>query len=262
MVEITDIDDERVSHYRSLKFTPKQHIDEKIFIAEGRRVVEKLLKSNLEIISFFATKEFYDHYKLLIESHNISEDKKFFASKSLMQEVVGFRIHTGIMAIAKQASNVAINDLSNTIIAVDGVVDSENIGAIIRNVAAFNFDSFIYDKSSTSPYLRRAVRVSMGTVFNVKVSYSDDLLETLLNLKNMDYSIISAEIAKGSLALNTYNFSEKKVIVFGNEANGVSQRILDASDAIVHIPINSSVPSINVAASSAVFLNFLSNQKD
>ena len=103
----------------------------------------------------------------MIKEHNIPEDQQFITSKSLMKEIVGFKIHTGIMAMAKQPAFVPLTDLSDTIAAVDNVVDAENIGSIIRNTAAFNYDSFLFSNSSASPYLRRSVRVSMGTIFNI-----------------------------------------------------------------------------------------------
>lgn len=257
MIEIVNADDSRISYYRSLKFTPVLHTENNLFIAEGRRVVEKLLKSNLEIVSFFATDEFYDIYSSLIKEHNIPEDQQFITSKSLMKEIVGFKIHTGIMAMAKQPAFVPLTDLSDTIAAVDNVVDAENIGSIIRNTAAFNYDSFLFSNSSASPYLRRSVRVSMGTIFNIKVSYTTDFIQTLKELQSSGYTIISAEINNNSINVYDYKFPKKKVIIFGNEANGISQEVLNISDAVLHIPINENVPSINVAATSAVFLNLL-----
>lgn len=257
MIEIVNIDDTRISHYRSLKFTPSQHIKENLFIAEGRRVVEKLLNSNLDIISFFATTEFYDTYSELIKKHFIPKEQQFFATKELMKEIVGFKIHTGIMAMAKQPTMYPISNLSDTIISVDNVVDAENIGAIIRNMVAFNFDSFLYSNSSSSPYLRRAVRVSMGTIFNTKVSLSTNFIQTLNELKKQNYTIIAAEINNNSIDINNYKFPKKRLIIFGNEAKGISKEILNIADAIIHIPINSEVPSINVAATSAIFLNIL-----
>ncbi len=258
MLEITDIYDERIRHYCSLRYTPKQHIDENIFIAEGRRVVEKILNSNIKIISFFATKEFYDEYQNLIDSRQIPQDKQFVASKELMAQVVGFKIHTGIMAIAERPDFCPISELSDTIVATNNIVDAENIGAIIRNLAAFNFDSFMFDKTSTNPYLRRAVRVSMGTVLSTKIHQSINLIDDLYHLKSMGYTILAAEITDHSTSLFDFQFPQKKVIVFGNEANGISRDILDACNTVLHIPINPAVSSINVAASSAIFLSYIS----
>ncbi len=260
MIEITDINDSRINYYRGLKYTPKSHTDNNVFIAEGCKVVEKLLMSNLEIISFFATGEFYDKFSVLIKKHNIPEERQFVATKKILKNIVGFNLHAGVMAIAKQPDLLKPSELNGVSIALSNITDAENVGSIVRNAAAFNFGSILFDSSSSSPYLRRSVRVSMGNIFSTRACYVENLKNALQELKQNNYTIIAAEITNTSISIRDYKFSQKSIIVFGNESNGISSEILDICDAIVHIPINPEVNSINVAATSAIFLNYISTQ--
>jgi len=255
MIEITDIDDPRISQYRSLRCTPASHTEDKLFIAEGEKVTLKVLKSGLIIESVFATPEFFQEYEQLIQKKKIVENRIFISDKKIMEQIVGFKIHAGIMAMCRQPVDVPVEKMNSPVIVLNGLTDSENVGSIIRNAAAFGIDSIIADENSSSPYLRRSVRVSMGNVIDMKIHHSENIIKTLQDLKvNSGYNIISAEITDDSKPINNFIFPEKYCLVFGNEAHGVSKEILEISDNIVHIPINPEVSSINVAASSAVFM--------
>ncbi len=260
MIEISNINDSRIELYKSLRFTPKSHTDANVFVAETEKVVLKMLESSIEPVSVFAVPEFYEKYSDLIKSKDFPEGNLFMANKELMNEIVGFRIHSGIMAIGKIPHDTPILELDSKIVILNGIIDAENVGAIVRNCAAFGFNSLITDEKSSSPYLRRAVRVSMGNVFEIKVHHSKDIIATINDLKRNGSQILAAEICDGSIALEEANFSDKFCLIFGSEGNGIQTDILNICDNIVHIPISNIVPSINVAASSAVFLHHIKNK--
>ncbi len=256
MIFINDIDDPRVSMYRNLKEIKDSHLNSGLFVAEGRKVALQLLESNIEIVSVFALEEFYRDHSGLINSRGIDENMMYAAGRETMNSVVGFRIHSGIMILAKEPQPKALEELGNRIVVMNGIIDSENVGAIIRNCAAFGIDSVIADPSTSSPYLRRAVRVSMGTVFFTKIHYPADILSTLDLLRNSyGYRITGAEITDTSIPLYDYTFPARFALVFGAESQGIAPGVINKCDDLVHIPINPVVNSINVAASSAVILN-------
>lgn len=260
MIEISDINDQRISFYRSLRFTPVSHTKERVFIGEGEKVVIKLLKSKLTILSLFCTEEFIDKHSNLIKQRNIEENSIFLASKNFMQEVIGFKVHSGIMAMASIPPDIPLEQLSDKIIVLNNIIDAENVGAIVRNIAAFGFDSILVDEKSSSPFLRRSVRVSMGNVIDMKVNHSKNIYDSIFQLKQNHYKIISSEITGSSQSVDDFHFPEKFALVFGNEGNGIDKEMIELSDAVVHIPINLQVSSINVAASSAVILHEIRKQ--
>jgi len=258
MIEITDVNDSRIGLYRNLKDISFSHSEKKLFIAEGSIIVKKLLRSKLKIHSLFATKSFYDEFSDLFNQKYIPEELQFIADKNIMNRIVGFRLHQGIMALAEIPDSTDILNLQPPIIVLHGIVNSENVGAIVRNAVAFGINSFIYDKQTSSPFLRRAVRVSMGTVFSVNYFHSSDLIEDLIRLKSeKDVRIIASEINRNSIPINEIKFTRNSVIVFGSEGKGISEDILNICDKIVHIPITSEVQSLNVASSSAIILSKL-----
>jgi|DewCreStandDraft_4_1066084.scaffolds.fasta_scaffold00225_81 tRNA G18 (ribose-2'-O)-methylase SpoU len=259
MIEIHSIESPNIKVYKSLRGTSTELIENHLFIAEGERVVCKLLNSDLEVVSLFATSKYYEKYGEKIKGKNIPDDQMYVASKEIMEQVVGFRVHTGIMALAKQPEDTELCKLSNKIVVLNGVIDSENVGSIVRNSVAFGFDSLIYDNHSSCPYLRRAVRVSMGSVFHLKVHRSNNLYLTINELKKMGYEIISAELCDGAIPINELSLSNKVVIIFGSEGYGISEDILSLSDKIVFIPISKNINSLNVASSSSIILYYLAN---
>lgn len=260
MLEILSIDDKRINVFKSLRGKAPELLENHLFIAEGEKVFAKLLASELAIVSIFATENYYHKYQDEIAKKNINESRKFVARKSIMEQIVGFRLHSGVMALARQPEDTKLCDLGEQIVVINGVIDAENVGSIVRNAVAFGFNSIIYDSNSSSPYLRRAVRVSMGNIFHLKTHKCDSLLDTIEELKTKGYEVVSSEICDNALPIYNYSFSQKVAIIFGSEGYGVAKEILDVSDKIVSIPIKEQVNSLNVASSSAIILFYISSK--
>jgi len=259
MIYINDIEDGRIAFYRSLRYTPKLHTDNRVFVAEEEKVVVKLLQSDIELVSIFGTKEYLERHAGLIANNNIVEENIFTADKLLMKQIVGYRLHSGFLAIGRQPEDVPLIDLHYPLIMLNALANAENVGSIVRNIAAFGYQSLIYDEASVSPYLRRAVRVSMGNIFQLGVHYTNSIVEIIHTLKQSGCKIISVEISEKSQPLKEFNPDNNRYcFIFGSEGKGISPRVLELSDMTIHIPISSEVPSLNVASSSAVVLNHFS----
>jgi tRNA G18 (ribose-2'-O)-methylase SpoU len=140
------------------------------------------------------------------------------------------------------------------IAALDGISQSENVGSIVRNCAAFGVHIVISGETSCSPYLRRAVRNSMGTVFTLEVVHSPNLLKTLQLLKEQYSTSIIAADPHTNTTLDTLNLTGNVCIVFGSEDAGVSPSIMDIATHAAAIPMSAGVDSLNVGSASAVML--------
>ncbi len=254
MIEITDINDSRINLYKSLRFTPESHILGNVFVAEGEKAVKKMLKSKAEISSVLAIKEFIEDNYHTINERVADKQNVYFAEKALLSEIIGFKIHSGVMAIVKIPDYETLAELSDKIIIMNGIVNSENVGAIVRNCSAFHINSIIFDKNTSSPYMRRAVRVGMGNIVDMKVHASGDISNTISELKLLGYKIICAELTEESIDLRQFHFPGKYALVLGSESPGVSRELLAMSDFIIKIPMNESTNSINVAAASAIIM--------
>ncbi|MBE2189957.1 MAG: RNA methyltransferase [Desulfobulbaceae bacterium] len=254
MISIDNIDDDRIVDYRNLKQQSIHGARKDRFVVEGRKVVQKLLESKLETLSIFATKEFYSENIDLINS-KVNVISQFVASKSMMNEIAGFKLHSGILAVALTPNFCNVGELSDTIVALNKIGDAENLGSIIRNCIAFGVNSIIIDSGTYYPYSRRVARVSMGALFKIKIASYNTLSESLKPLKRNKYNIYAIENNIDSEPVENFNFVGKKILIFGNETNGISREILKVCDSILEIKMNNDIESLNVASASAILLN-------
>ena len=275
--EVTSLNLPELQPYRTLR-RPLEHIRDGIFVAEGEKVVRRLLTSDMTIISMLMTSQWYDQL-FDIADHSSAIDPSihqsirqqftiFLADKHLLESIVGFNLHQGIMAVAKVPTPGTLEEVitgitkPHLLIALDGLVNSENVGVIVRNCAAFGADAIIVGETSSSPYLRRAVRNSMGAVFSMPVIHSLTLVESLSIIKkNYSTKIIAAHLGEDN-SIHTTDLCENICIVLGNEGEGISKTVLNVCDMSVTIPMMNGTDSLNVASASAVFLYEVRKQRN
>ncbi len=211
-----------------------------------------LLKTNLQIKSILATKEYYENSYELISEKNIPD--LFVADKKLMQSVVGHKIHHNVMMCGIRPKLNKLETLGNHIIMQESSTSAENIGSIARSAAALGVDSYILPKSAPHPYGRRAVRVSMGHISLLKVHIFDDIFLTLENLKKDGYKIFTCETASFATPLKDIKVPEKWVLLMGHEDDGLSQKVIDFCDECVQIEMIDGIKSFNVSVASAILM--------
>jgi tRNA G18 (ribose-2'-O)-methylase SpoU len=160
--------------------------------------------------------------------------------------------------MAEKPKDANLNELDNRIILLNGLSSPENVGSIVRSSAAFGINSIITDEKSCSPYLRRCIRVSMGNIFSMKTYHAINLRGDLKKLKDLGYTILSTANISGSLDFATFDFPEKCVLIIGSEGHGIDLDILNNSDFVLRINIDSQVAHLNAANAAAIFLSKLS----
>ena len=245
--------------YRTLRRSV-EHRKEGIFVAEGEKVVRRLLASDLTIVSLLLTPEWHEQLSSVDEMTAHHPPAIFIAEKKLLSTIVGYNLHQGIMAIAKVPAHRTLGEViaslrsDHFLVALDGLVNAENVGVVVRNCAAFGVDALIVGETSSSPYLRRAVRNSMGTVFHLPVIHASNLPESLTILRHTYGTRIIGAHPHDQSTIYYCNFRGTVCIVLGNEGEGISKRILDVCTERIAIPMMNATDSINVASASAVFL--------
>ncbi len=244
-----------------------EHLKEGIFVAEGEKVVRRLVESNLQIVSMLLTEEWFAVYSDLLTSREI-EDYIFVGDKSLLETIVGYGLHQGIMAIGRVPRETDVFAVAATsakpklFVALDGIANSENMGVIIRNCAAFGVNVVISGETSCDPYLRRAVRNSMGTIFRLPVTHVEDLSQSLRKLRDeFSFHIVGADPKFVSVNVDDANLAGDVCLVLGSEGDGISNKVRDMCTLRVKIPMWNEVDSINVSSSVAVLLFEVSRRK-
>lgn len=265
-INILDPEDKRISPYYSLK--GKKLESDGIFIGEGDKIVKLMIRRGLSITSLLVGRDGLSRHRGIIKTLSCKGVPVYVAERDIVESIIGFRFHRGILAAARCPEKNTVRELFNVsrtpslIAALDGVNDPQNVGLIVRNAAAFGADALIIDSSTHDPYYRKSVRVSMGTLFNLPICYEADIRDALLWLKKAhSVRIIAATLNRKAKDICKVRFSGNICLVFGNEDRGVSSAIADIADVEVRIPISESVDSLNVASASAVLLYAASRVK-
>jgi len=241
--------------YRDLRHAQSLHSTSKVFLTDGEKITVTVLESEVSIVSILLTKELFLKHEALI-TKRLPNEHILIMSKKDMDALVGINLHSPMMCIAHNPPTHDIFLMNGPIIALNGIVNSDNVGGIIRNAIGLGYESIITDSTTSSPFLRRSVRVSMGAIALATCGFSHNLEVDLKKMKSeKGMRIISAEITPHSKSLNDVEFPENFVLVLGSEGNGVDEKILAISDDIVHIPMDSRIKSLNVSSSSAIILH-------
>lgn len=258
--QIVSLDLPALEPYRTLKM-PLEHLQKGIFVAEGEKVVSRLLSSTLRTYSVLLSKEWFEIFNKQLHAHRDLIDI-YVGEKRLIDTIVGYRLHQAIMAVGQAPKPKSISELCAFVqerkhfvgVIADGITNAENMGVIIRNCACFGVDAVIPLPNSCNPYLRRAVRNSMGNIFHVPIFSCSDTLNELQNLKTAGVQFYGAHPHSSSKNLRQVEFAPKSCIVFGAEGNGISETMLRFCNELITIPMKEGIDSLNVASASAVVL--------
>ncbi len=272
--KITSFDAPELQPYATMR-RPVEHEIQGIFVAEGEKVVRRLLESNFEVVSVVFWEKWLEDFRSLIEGRP-ETIPVYLADKKLLESLTGFTMFQGVLAVGKLPARVSFDDVlqkspsPRLMVAVDGLSNSENLGALVRNCAAFKVQSLIVGETSSSPFLRRAVRNSMGAIFQVPVLElgngtrdrdSKTLAQTLKDLRTRGVRCMAAHPG-GKKKLSEADFTRDCCVVFGSEGTGISQAVLESCDEAVSIPMPEKVDSLNVGAAAAVFLYEANRQRE
>src|SRR5438445_174224 len=178
--KIDSFDLPELQPYRTMR-RQEEHKKQGIFVAEGEKVVRRLIESKLELISVLLPQKWLDALAPLLEARGEIVEV-FVADKSLLETLTGFSMYQGLLAVGRVPAPgtldqaIAKSVAPRLFAAVDKLSSAENLGALVRNCAAFNVAALILGETCTSPFLRRAVRSSMGTVFELPIVESSNLV--------------------------------------------------------------------------------------
>jgi tRNA G18 (ribose-2'-O)-methylase SpoU len=258
--EVHDLDAKALVPYRTLR-RHEEHHAQGIFVAEGEKVVRRLLESDLAVESVLLTPAWLARLRPALEQRGAPGPQVFLAEQKVVETIVGFRLHQGVMAIGRappsRALGATLASLSRPwfLVALDGLSGPENVGIIVRNCVAFGVQALIVGETSSSPYLRRSVRNSMGTIFRLPIVAVASLAITLGELGARDgVRTLAADAHTSETTLMQAELRGDICLVFGSEANGLAPSTLAACRERITIPMTPGTDSLNVSNASAVFL--------
>jgi tRNA G18 (ribose-2'-O)-methylase SpoU len=252
--------------YRTLR-RPAEHRKLGIFIAEGDKVAERFFESSLTAVSILLTPEWLSFFQSRLESRP-EPVRVFSAPKNLLETIVGFHCHQGVMIVGEIPQTATIEKALQSIprprllAALDGLTSAENTGVLVRNCAACGVHALIVGETSADPYLRRSVRNSMGTIFRLPIVHAASLARALRFLRtDRGFQVLAAHPRPDSTPVHAVEFTKDSCVVFGHEGRGVSAEVLAECDRSIAIPMAPGVDSFNVACASAIVLYEATRQR-
>ncbi|PYJ81845.1 MAG: hypothetical protein DME22_20210 [Verrucomicrobia bacterium] len=268
MVQVQEIDalePAELAPYRTMR-RPLEHRQQGIFVAEGEKVVRRLLESDFTVVSLLLQEKWLREYEPLIRSRP-EAIPVYVAEKRMLEELTGFSMFQGVLAVGKIPRAHTVEAVLQRSVrpylfaAIEGLSNAENVGAIVRNCAAFGVQALFVDHTSSSPFLRRAVRSSMGAIFRLPVVEGVDLGQALRALRRRNVRCLAAHPDTQKRPLSEAGFCPDCCVVFGSEGYGISDDVLAECDEVVAIPMASGVDSLNVGGAAAVFLYEANRQR-
>lgn len=256
---VDSLDHPRLVPYRTMR-RQEDHEGQGVFVAEGGKVVRRLITSHFSILSLLIQPEFLEEFSALLESRP-EQVQIFVAEKSVLERLTGYPLYQGVLALAKipfqpreiRAGALNLND--GLVVALDGLASAENLGVVVRNAAAFGATALLVGENCVSPYLRRAVRNSMGAIFGIPVVLSTNLGQDLERLFALGVRRLAAHPHHHRRLLSQAEWTGPTCLVLGSEGHGIRPEILERCDEWIAIPMARGVDSLNVASASAVFFH-------
>ena len=263
--KIESFDLPELQPYRTMR-RQLEHREHGIFVAEGEKVVRRLLESKFSVVSVLLPEKWLRELGPLLQAR--PEDiQVFVAEKALLETLTGFSMYQGLLAVGKipplptLAEIVTRSPKPRLLAAADGLSSAENLGALVRNCAAFTAQALIVGETCNSPFVRRAVRSSMGTVFQLPIVETASLVQALRDLRERGIRCLAAHPHVVGRTLSQVNFGGDCCVVFGSEGYGLSPAVLAACDEAAAIPMPATVDSLNVGSAAAVFLYEANRQR-
>lgn len=225
-----------------------------IFVAESPKVISVALDAGYIPVSLLMERRHIDgDGRSIID--RCGEIPVYTADREVLEAITGYRLTRGVLCAMRrpepiEAETVCFN--AKRVAVLEGVVDSTNIGAIFRSAAALGIDGILLTDTCCDPLCRRAVRVSMGTVFQIPWARVSDNWQQAL--KNMNFKTAAMALSDKAVSIDNPELKsvEKLAIVLGTEGDGLSDKTIADCDYTVCIPMYHNVDSLNVAAASAV----------
>ncbi len=265
-IRISDVDDPRLADYRNVR--DSDLLRREAFMAESEVVLRVMIeRSPLSIRSVLIAAAKLDKLQPLL--NKLSDVPVYVADQALMDGVIGFHIHRGVLAAGHRGPIPAAepwlaahvdDDTPRTLVVLEALTNHDNVGGVFRNAAAFGADGVLLDFATCDPLYRKAIRVSVGAALFLPYVRYDSVATVIAALQAAGFSCLALTPNAPARDIRSYRGvgrPRRVALLLGTEGAGLSDSALQAADERVRIDIASGFDSLNVAATSAVALHEL-----
>ena len=253
--EISSIKDERLQLFTSMteaQLRNRLNQEQGVFIAESPKVIRVALQAGYQPQALLCEQKHIEgDARDIIEAHH--EMSVYTRSREILSELTAYTLTRGVLCAMRRKPEPKLEDVlrdAHRICIIDAVCDTTNIGAIFRSAAALGIDAVLLTRSSCDPLNRRAIRVSMGTIFLVPWTW----LDSYSQLHDLGFKTAAMALTDQSISLDDpiLKQQDKLAFIMGTEGDGLPQQTINDADFTVRIPMSHQVDSLNVAAAAAV----------
>ena len=258
-IDIDDPADSRLADYVSLRdvnLRKSLEAEQGLFIAEGAKVIRRACEAGYPPRSFLLAPRWIDGLRDLFDDLDV---EVYVVSETLAEQVTGFHVHRGALAWMCRQTRWSAADLTDArrLVVCEDIVDHTNVGAIIRCAAGIGWDGVLLAPRAADPLYRRAIKTSMGTVFQLPWARLEDWSGGLDELRNHGFTVAAMALSDDSVTLDGFSADlrakpRKVALLMGTEGAGLSAHWISQADVVVRIPMAGGVDSLNVAAAAAV----------
>ena len=256
IIEITDISVPELEVFAQLTEKQLRHKlepEKGIFIAESGKVIELALAAGCEPVSLLMERK-----QLTGQGKNIlaryDDVTVYTGDREVLAGLTGYRLTRGILCAMRRPQLPPVQQIcarASRVAVLENITDAANVGGIFRSAAALGVDAVLVMRSCCDPLCRKAVRVSMGTVFQIPWTYIEN---GIAPLQELGFKTAALALREQAVSIDDPKLmaEARLALIFGTEGYGLAQAIIDACDYVVQIPMTHDVDSLNVAAASAV----------
>ncbi len=256
IIEITSLQQDGVEVFGTLteaQLRNRLEPDKGIFIAESPKVIDVALNAGYEPLSLLCERRHIEGDAASIIAR-CGDVPVYTGERQLLAQLTGYVLTRGVLCAMRRPKVPSVEQVccgAKRVVVIDGVTDTTNIGAIFRSAAALGIDAVLLTRTSCDPLNRRAVRVSMGSVFLVPWTWLDAPIQSL---NSLGFKTAAMALSDNSISLDdkTLVAEPHLAIVMGTEGDGLPHETIEQADYVVRIPMSHGVDSLNVAAASAV----------
>lgn len=256
IIEMTSLEQSGVEVFGTLteaQLRNRLEPDKGLFIAESPKVIDVALRAGYEPLALLCERKHIEGDAAHIIAR-CGDIPVYTGERELLAKLTGYVLTRGVLCAMRRPVLPSVEQVlskASRVVVIDGVTDTTNIGAIFRSAAALGIDGVLLTRTSCDPLNRRAVRVSMGSVFLVPWTWLDAPVQSL---NSLGFKTAAMALSDNSISLDDPQLGAEPrlAIVMGTEGDGLPHATIEQADYVVRIPMSHGVDSLNVAAASAV----------
>ena len=262
--EITSLEAPELEAYSTLteaQLRNRLEPEKGLFIAESPKVINVALDAGFEPVSLLCEQKHIQGDASGIIERCPEDMPVYTGSRELLAQLTGYTLTRGVLCAMRRPKPLSPEEVckeARRIVVLHGVCDTTNVGVIFRSAAALGIDALLMTRDSCDPLNRRAVRVSMGSVFLVPWTWLDaedgTPAGTVHKLRDMGFTTAAMALRKDDVNIDDQQLkqTERLALIMGTEGDGLPEAIIDASDLVVKIPMHHGVDSLNVGNAAAI----------